>query len=404
MLEQMYHLLSGYVEFKVEEGDGARLFTIAAKQGFSMWGFGRRDGCAIARMRPGPYKKLRRVCRRCKARTRIEQRRGMPFQIKRLMRRKGMILGTAAGAALYIFLSGFIWGVSVSGQEEWAGRVTQREVLDAAQEQGIYVGAAKAGIAPKVAAHGILARLNKLSWASVNTDGCFINLVVKEGTQTPKQEQVKEYSNIVALREGQVVQIEAREGRPEVELGETVKKGQLLIAGLYQEIPDPYGPQPEKLFQRAGAARGRVVAETYREFTVQVGAQAEYWRETGRSSCGFLHIFGVDIPLGIQSKTQDNQRSWQERENLRLLGVELPVGFSRRYTVEYEPRTRLLSEQEQRQNALFKLREAQRAALPEGSCIREEELEYSFAQGMCFLSAKCRCLEDIAQLQVISVQ
>ena len=36
--------------------------------------------------------------------------------------------------------------------------------------------------------------------------------------------------------------------------------------------------------------------------------------------------------------------------------------------------------------------------------IREEELEYSFAQGMCFLSAKCRCLEDIAQLQVISVQ
>ena len=51
------------------------------------------------------------------------------------------------------------------------------------------------------------------------------------------------------------------------------------------------------------------------------------------------------------------------------------MGFSRRYTVEYEPRTRLLSEQEQRQNALFKLREAQRAALPEGSCIREEELE-----------------------------
>ena len=43
MIERIYHWMSGYVEFRVE-GDGARLFTMAAKRGMGLWGFGRSEG------------------------------------------------------------------------------------------------------------------------------------------------------------------------------------------------------------------------------------------------------------------------------------------------------------------------------------------------------------------------
>ena len=51
MLEKLFHLLSGYVEFRVK-GDGARFFTIAAKRGIGFWGFRREGGEAVARAKP----------------------------------------------------------------------------------------------------------------------------------------------------------------------------------------------------------------------------------------------------------------------------------------------------------------------------------------------------------------
>ena len=194
---------------------------------------------------------------------------GLPFQVNRLWKRKSLLLGAAVGAGAYVFLSGYIWGVSLNGNEN----MTPLAVYQAAREYGVYVGAQRQALSPKAASHGILTELPGLSWVNVNTDGCFVEIAVKEGTAAPEVEDRKELSNIVAAREGQIVEIEAREGRPEVSLGETVTQGQLLIAGLYEQRPDPDTVQPPEIYRKAGPARGRVIAETYREFTVQASAQ-----------------------------------------------------------------------------------------------------------------------------------
>ncbi len=399
MLERVFHWLSGYVEFQVE-GDGARVFTVAAKRGLGLWGFRRVRGKARARMKPRDYKKFRYACRRCQATSRITQKRGAPFQLGRLWKRKGLLLGAVCGIGLYVFLSGFLWGVEVTGTE----RTTPRQVFQAAEKRGVFVGAPKARLRPKSAGQGILSDLPELSWVSVNTDGCFAQVAVKEGEPVPHVEEAGELSNIVADREGQVVEIEAYQGRPEVELGETVVAGQLLISGLYQEKPAPYGPQPEKLFQRAGPARGRVIAETYREFTVQAGSWESRRVEEGRQSALWAEVFGLRIPLGLWSRPPEGARVWREVSRASLLGVELPLALEREETVLLREERRSLTEEEQREAALRKLRESQKASLPKGSSIKEEKLEFGFADGMCILNAKCRCLEDIARLQIISVE
>lgn len=399
MLAAIFHLLSGYVEFQVH-GDGARFFTVAAKRGFNLWGFCRREGLAVARARPGVYKKMRALCRRCGVRTRLVQKRGAPFQLHRLQKRKSLLVGAVAGAALYVFLSGFVWGVSITG----AQNVTPREITQVARDCGVYVGGPRKGFTPKNASGSILTQLPRLSWASVNTNGCFVEIAVKEGAQAPALEEKGVLSNIVAGREGRVVEIQARQGRPEVSLGDTVTQDQLLIAGLYQEMPDPYGIQPPELYQRAGAARGKVVAETYREFTVQVGASRTEHIESGRETAQWLEIFGLRIPLGLWSKPQGPVRTYQESSWLTLLGVQMPLGLRRQVTVFLTEEERPLTKKEQKTAALLKLREAQRTALPPGGSVKEEKLEYVFADGMCILHARSRCLEDIGVERVISVE
>lgn len=400
MLEKIFHLLSGYVEFEVY-GDGSRLFTMAAKQGFNLWGFDRRQGRPVARIKPREYKRLRPIIRRCQVRTKNLGKAGLPFQLLRVQKRKSLLLGAAAGAALYVFLSGFIWGVSVTGGETGA---TPAEIRRAAQAYGVFVGARKSDFSPKNASYGILNQLPGLSWANVNTDGCFVEIALKEGAGTPALEDKQELSNIVAGREGQVVEIVAQQGRPEVALGDTVTQGQLLIAGLYQEAPDPYAAQPLEPFRQVGPARGQIIAETYREFTVQVSAQQTEWVESGRQTARWAELFGLRIPLGLWSKPEGQVKTYREANRLTLLGVELPLGFQQEVTVFLTGVERTLSEEELRTAALLKLREAQKAALPEGGSVKQEELEFVFADGMCILSAKSRCLEDIGVERIITVE
>lgn len=398
MLEKGYHLLTGYVEFRVE-GDGGRFFTIAAKRGMDFWGFRREGGKALARTKPRDYRALRPICRRCGIRTRVLRRRGLPFQWRKLRKRPGLLAGAGMAAALFWFLSGFVWGVEVTGCE----RVPVNQVAQSAQAHGVYLGASKKAASPRAAANGILNDLAQLSWVSVNTDGCFVQVAVKEGTAPPEQEAGQELSNIVASRAGEVVHIEAQQGRPEVRMGQAVVEGQLLIAGVYQEIPDPYNP-PKKLYRVAGAARGKVVAETYREFTVQAEAAVREPVETGRQTRAWLEVFGLRIPLGLWSRPEGEVKSWREASRAEVLGVPLPIAWERETVVSLEQRERALTKEQQQRLALFKLREAQRTALGEGGSVLREDLTMAYAGGRCILSAQCRCREEIGEIREIPVE
>lgn len=399
MLEKGYHLLSGYVEFQVE-GDGARFFTIAAKRGIDFWGFRRTDGKAAARVKPRHYRVLRPICRRCGCRTRILRRRGLPFQFRKLRKRPGLLAGAVLAAALFWFLSGFVWGVEVTGCD----RVPVNLVAKSAQERGICRGMAKKDLIPQAAATSILNDLPMLSWATVNTDGCFVQVAVKEGVAAPEREETQELSNIVATRAGEVVHIEAQQGRPEVQLGQAVKEGQLLIAGVYQEIPDPYGPPPSKLYQIYGAARGKVIAETYREFTVQADSSVQEPVETGRQVRTWLELFGIRVPLGLWSRPEGEVKSWREEKRAEIMGVSLPLALEQETVVFLEQRERALTKEQQQRLALLKLREAQREALGEGGSVLRENLKLAYADGRCILSAKCRCREEIGEIRKISVE
>ena len=130
-----------------------------------------------------------------------------------------------------------------------------------------------------------------------------------------------------------------------MKLGDVVVKGQLLIAGLYQEVPDPYGPQPDRLYQVAGAARGKVLAKTYREFTVQVEDSVQETQEAGREVRLWAEIFGLRLPLGLWSRTEGETQSWREERRASLLGVELPLALEWETLVRLERRERKLTKE-----------------------------------------------------------
>lgn len=397
MLLRVFHWLFGCVKFRIF-GDAARFLNLSAKSGISLWGFSRGGAGAFACCRPGDYRRLRPIAKRAHVRLRCVEKRGLAFQIKRLRRRPGLILGFACGVALFWFLSGFVWGITVSGAET----VSERTVLSVAERHGVYVGARRSEISGRLAAHSLLSEVNGLSWAAVNINGCFAELVVQEGEQTPQVTDDSRLSNIVAQRAGKIIAIEAERGRPEVKLGETVQAGQLLISGSYQEEKDPWSTSPNAPYEQLGAARGRVLAETYREFAVQVPEEQKITVETGKQQVNrTLILFGVRLPLGLNDTPSESARSYQKSKQIEVLGVSLPIALEETVFAFTEERVRVLTEEEQKREALRCLRVQQRSVLPQGGCIKSEELTTVCGEGLCVLSAQCRCIEEIGRIEEV---
>ena len=294
MVERLAHFLTGWVEFEVR-GNGPRFFNTAAKAGVEFWGFSRRGERLSARGTPGDYKRLRELARRSGAHPTIVARGGLPFTTARLRRRKGLVVGAAAGTAVYLFLSGFCWGVTVTGAET----LTRLQVLEAARQSGLSVGAPLREMDYKAVALSIQNRLEGVTWLSVNNNGCFVEVSLRESLPAPEVVNDREWSNMVAARPGTILSVEAERGRPVVSPGDTVTAGQLLIAGLYEQELDPYSPPPDEPYQVLGAARGSVRALTYREFSVEVPQEKTVLVPTGRRSQAALEVFGLRVPLGL---------------------------------------------------------------------------------------------------------
>ena len=114
MLEKAAHWLTGWIEMEIQ-GDGARFLNAAAKMGVEFWGFQRENGRLMVRGRPREYRTLRDLARRCRAHPRLRKRGGLPFFTARLQKQKGLLLGALVGVGVYVYLSGFCWGVTVTG-------------------------------------------------------------------------------------------------------------------------------------------------------------------------------------------------------------------------------------------------------------------------------------------------
>ena len=398
MLERWTHRLTGWVRVEVR-GEPGRLVTLAARRGVRLWDFRRQEGGGSLCCRPREYRRLREPAKRCGVWLRARERGGLPFRLRPLRRRPGLVAGALLAVGLVGYLGSFVWGVKVVGNQTLGDRL----ILDAARECGVWAGAPRGSFVPKEAAHRLVGKLPELEWASVNTDGCFAQVSVREGEARPETRRAQGWSNLVAARAGVIVSVGAQQGRPEVAPGQTVEEGDLLIAGLFREKLDPWSPRKEA-YQQAGAARGTVLARTAREFTVHVSGVREMTVTGPETERVTLELFGLRAPGNVCFPPAGETVSTVRRWPLTLLGVELPAAVEVEKIAPVTVESRQRTEEELRRDALWKLRQVQRAQLPPGSRVEREELEWAFPDGMCLLTARCVCLEDIGVVREVLVK
>ena len=350
-MEQYRHVWQGWLDIVCEGGYPEQFINYVTQRGFSLWNIrriGERLYCSCA---AAEYVALKPLARRACVRMRIGAKHGIPFLLKPLRRRNGLLVGLLVFLVVLQGLSSRIWVVEVSGNK----RVSEETVLSTLQSLGVYEGARFSKVDLPQLQLEALQQLPELTWLTVNQMGSTAKVEVHEREETPPIEK-KEPANVSATHDGVIVEIHAVSGQPAVKVGDAVTKDSLLISGV---VDSKVGP----LLKRAA---GTVKARMEEKLSVEVPFTETVPKKEARviEETSF-YFFGFHVPLFAQVEHEGEYVQSTEKKPLCVYGRKLPIGVSVKRYEFTETETIKRSEKEALQLAKKRLCEEEKKVFAE---------------------------------------
>lgn len=143
-------------------------------------------------------------------------------------KRYGAMIAAFIGIFIFLYSSDLVWDVRIEGCREG----DEEAILDELFEIGFSVGTRWSEIDRSKIELELLADSKLVSWINVNRRGtvAYVSVAPREGNIL--EEKKEGYSNLVAGMDGIIEDITVRSGVAVVNIGDTVKAGDVLISGI----------------------------------------------------------------------------------------------------------------------------------------------------------------------------
>ena len=382
--------LRGYVRFSVLGGSPERFFSSCARAGAYLWDISsrRNSGACIA---VGWYRALRPYARKAGCRLRVRERHGLPFLLHRTRNHRGLFAGAAAFAVIVGTLSMHVWCVEVSGNET----LDTQAILSALAENGLYPGALKSAVDSGRAERRLMLMFPKISWMSVNTRDCVLDIQIQEKTDRPEIVRQDGPCEVRASETGQILSLRVFGGTAAVKTGDAVVRGQLLVSAV---VEDQLGGSALR------HASAEIIAETSHTCRVQIPLETSEREPTGVTAVRrSLGLFGARLPLTFTGRPKGDYEVSGLRTDVRLFGTLLPVSLFEEDWAEM----RTVPVRVSREQALAAAREkveGYKRNLPQVTKILSVEESGETDGKTLQYTAVLRCEEDIAKESEILIK
>lgn len=376
------------VDFRAEGVFCEKLLTEAMKNGLSI-SFPRKSGYTMrGTVQAAEYRSLCKIARRLGLKMRIEKKHGIYFTLKRHRDKIGFAAGAIFAAAVVLFLNLFVWEINISGNKA----VSSEEIMATLANSGLKTGTLRTAHDARKIEWNIMNDNKEIAWATVNIQGCCVNVVVSETRQEAEMKYDDDKPvNIIAAKYGVIRKMDVFDGQGVVKVGDAVMKGDLLVSATFE---DRHGKLTLK------HSRARVMAETDYEITVEFPLEQVIETTGGvKKSVKGIEIMGLRIPLGSSRGCEELPAEKEEKE-LYFLWIRLPIKeiSTKYYAVK---RNTITYTAEQAKGGAFQLLEQKEAEEMSNMEIISRKTEEKIANGKYIIRASYDCIMDIAEEQDI---
>lgn len=321
MWKRVVSFLRGSVRVHVESDFPERVLNVCSAHGVAFsqltWESASAFTFTVAR---GDLRALRAAVAPLPAELSIRARRGLPFALSRLRRRRALLAGALLCALLFAVNSFFIWDFRVEGNAAVPAERILRELARCGLRRGSFVFSYRS----QDLCNRVLPRLPELSWLTVNVRGCCATVVVRERIPRPQIVNESLPTNVVAVKDALVTEVRALDGLACVLPGATVTRGQLLIAG----VVDTTGTEAPSVPTRYLAGKGTVTGRTWYELSARIPLTVDVRVPTGAVLRRHALLFG-QTRLKLYGKGSSNLHTTCDKIVTRtpwtLFGFALPI-------------------------------------------------------------------------------
>ncbi|MBE6638733.1 MAG: hypothetical protein E7616_04670 [Ruminococcaceae bacterium] len=381
----------GRITFSFAEETKFDLFDVLRHSGANYESIKRKDGQMRISCPKRDGERLKILFKKYTIPFTVQKEQGMFLLFRRTKKRPGLYLGLILFFALLMLSTQFVFDIRIEGNEI----LTDGEILSELAAQGFTSGSYLPPIDMEVLCNRVVLHSEKISWISVNMLGTVACVQVKERSEKTELPPKEGLSCLVASRDGVIVGFDCTTGTAAVNVGQTVRKGQMLVSGVTDtELGSYYGSS-------AGAVRAR----TERAFSITIPKTEEltvgYDRRVMQKSIIF---FGKTIKLftkgGNLPSTCDTIKTESKQASLSpslLLPIFVRTVYSE--TPIYEQVTH--SEEEARRLAMEKL-SGEIEALSQCRILSTSS-NWQESEGGYTLTVKMTCIENIAEKVTIEI-
>ena len=269
--------------------------------------------------------------------------------MSKMQKRKMFVAGLLCCLLFWMLTAGYIWNIEIVGNYV----LTEDVLLDYLEEKEVHVAMKKSRLQIEELEKALREDYDVITWTSVQIKGTTLCIYIKEN-EMPEYDQTGQAdegtgTDLIATRSGVVSYIITRSGVPQVALGDTVEKGDVLISGA---VPVYNEDTTVRKYQMVQAD-----ADILLRYTESVSVKKDILYEekcySGRQKKMFMvGINDREWNLGLGRIPYGEYDISGEKKQVRLLDrLYLPVFYGSKTVQEYEMVQRNHTEEEM--NALM---------------------------------------------------
>ncbi len=223
--------IRGYVKIRVWGYSTERLLNLCGNHDILVWDIVNHGDHDTMKISVRGFFALKPLLKKTGTRAAVLQKYGLPFFMSKMQKRKMFVAGLLGCLLFWVIMAGYIWNIEIEGNYV----LTEDVLMDYLDEKGVHVAMKKSRLQIEGLEKALREDHDIITWTSVQVKGTTLLIHIKENEMPDYEQNMQQAQedgiDLIATRPGTVSYIITRSGVPQVALGDTVEKGDVLVSG-----------------------------------------------------------------------------------------------------------------------------------------------------------------------------
>lgn len=392
-MQGLLYRIFGNLTLKCEGGFTGQFLNMCRGMGVAFRDARCKENCLYINITPEEIYAVRHAARESGVKVRIIRKSGLVFPFRRYRKRTGMAVGFVVFMLLLYHLSGFVWNVELVGESRY---YSAEEIFSALESNGISIGRSLKNIDADYTENNILTELTKLKRLAISVDATTVTVELADKAELNglPETETGYPCDIVSSCDAYIISVVPYAGEAQVKPGDTVRKGQILVSGIFEDS----GGRTYLTESKA-----EIIGQITMEKTLEISALNEEAEPTGRKyKKTSINFFGLRINFYSDSGNRYPKCDIiKQSRQLTIFDRKLPVSIETVTESELSVDERMLTEEELQEKALRQLKDFEESIDGE---IVSRVTELSMSDDRCFVKASYVINCEIGQKERIYIE